>query len=165
MTGPTNLKNAGLRITQPRLKIMQILQQSAVRHLTADDVYQQLQLLGEDIGLATVYRVLTQFETAGLLVRHNFEGGRAIFECNDSGHHDHYFCVKCGRVFEFCDATLERRQQKIADTAGFAIDDHAMYLYGTCKGMAEDGVCSVPEDDPFEVQATPASTVHRTGPR
>ncbi len=152
MTDPMNLKNAGLRTTQPRLKIMQILQQSAVRHLTADDVYLQLQLQGEEIGLATVYRVLAQFESAGLLVRHNFEAGRAIFEPNDGGHHDHFCCVKCGKVFEFCDAALERRQQKIADNAGFSIEDHAMNLYGTCKGMVKEGVCSVTEDDPFAVQ-------------
>ncbi len=154
MAEPMNLKNVGLRITQPRLKIMQILQQSAVRHLTADDVYQQLQLQGEEIGLATVYRVLAQFESVGLLMRHNFEGGRAIFERNDSGHHDHFFCVECDRVFEFCDTALERRQQKIANNAGFALQEHAMYLYGTCKGMAAEGICSVSDDAPFEVQTT-----------
>jgi len=153
MTGNLDLKNAGLRITQPRLKIIQILQQSAVRHLTADDVYQQLQLQGEDIGLATVYRVLTQFEAAGLLVRHNFEGGRALFECNDSGHHDHFFCVKCGRVFEFWDAALEQRQQKIVEDAGFVMEDHAMNLFGTCQGMATEGICSMTDEAPFAVQA------------
>jgi len=158
MTDPMNLKRAGLRTTQPRLKIMQILQQSAVRHLTADDVYLQLQLQGEDIGLATVYRVLAQFEAAGLLVRHNFEGGRAIFEPNDSGHHDHFFCVKCGKVFEFFDTALESRQQKIADNAGFAIEDHAMNLYGVCKGMASEGVCSVTDDDPFVAQVKTRSS-------
>ena len=128
-----NLKRAGLKTTQPRLKILAILETSAVRHVSAEDVYKLLLEQNEEIGLATVYRVLTQFETSGLVIRHNFEGGRSVFELNDADHHDHIVCVKCGKVVEFSDPNIEKRQQKAAESAGFILQDHALYLYGVCK--------------------------------
>jgi Fur family ferric uptake transcriptional regulator len=138
-----DLKKAGLKTTLPRLKILSILENADDRHMTAEDVYKQLLESGEDIGLATVYRVLTQFEGAGLVIRHNFEGGRAIFEMNDEGHHDHLVCVECGQVFEFYDKAIEERQRKVASDAGFVLDDHALYLYGVCDGMRKNGKCSI----------------------
>jgi len=139
-----DLQKAGLRSTLPRLRILAILEESRVRHMTAEDVHRSLGDAGDEIGLATVYRVLTQFESAGLVIRHNFEGGRAVFELNDESHHDHMVCVECGRVFEFFDNTIEQRQRKIAETAGFLIDDHSLYLYGVCAGMRHAGKCSMP---------------------
>ncbi len=138
----TDLKKAGLKTTQPRLKILQILETTDVRHLSAEDVYKILLETGEEIGLATVYRVLTQFEGAGLVIRHNFEGGRSVFELNDESHHDHMVCLECGRVFEFYDKTIEERQNQISDEAGFSIADHSLYLYGVCRGFQERGECS-----------------------
>jgi Fur family ferric uptake transcriptional regulator len=98
--------------------------------------------MGEEVGFATVYRVLTQFETAGLVIRHNFEGGRSVFEINHGGHHDHMVCVSCGKVFEFCDSAIEQRQRKVSENAGFIMEDHALYLYGVCEGMRSRGKCS-----------------------
>jgi len=132
MTTSHDLKNAGLKATLPRLRIINLFEQSKVRHLTAEDVYKQLLADGLDIGLATVYRVLTQFEQAGLLVRHHFESGRAVFELNQGGHHDHLVCLQCGRVEEFFDAEIEKRQLKVAKDRGFAIAEHALYLYAEC---------------------------------
>ena len=126
------LKEAGLKITMPRLKILQILEQSADHHLSAEDVYRSLSNMGEDVGLATVYRVLTQFEAAGLIHRHNFEGGYSVFELSQGEHHDHLVCVKCGRVEEFVDEMIEQRQKKIAERAGFKMTDHALNIYGLC---------------------------------
>jgi Fur family ferric uptake transcriptional regulator len=140
--GAQDLKKAGLKATLPRLKILRILESAERPHLTAEDVYKQLLSAGEDVGLATVYRVLTQFEAAGLVMRHNFEGGRAVFEINHGGHHDHMVCVECGRVFEFVDTQIEERQRRVAEQAGFAIEDHTLYLYGVCIGMREKGKCS-----------------------
>ncbi len=137
-----DLKKAGLKTTQPRLKILHILENASVRHLSAEDVYRALLDNNEEIGLATVYRVLTQFEAAGLVIRHNFEGGRSVFELNDESHHDHMVCLECGRVFEFFDRTIEERQKQIAGEAGFSIDDHSLYLYGVCDGFRDQGVCS-----------------------
>jgi len=128
----TSLKNAGLKATLPRLKILSILEDVNVRHVSAEDVYKLLLDSDEDVGLATVYRVLTQFEAAGLVIRHNFEGGRAVFELNDVEHHDHMVCVECNRVIEFFDATIEERQRRVAEKEGFEIQDHALYLYGIC---------------------------------
>src|ERR1700756_2313851 len=128
MTNPTDLKNIGLKATLPRLKILEIFQRSAVRHLTAEDVYRNLLDEGLDIGLATVYRVLTQFEQAGLLVRHHFESGKAVYELNQGGHHDHLVCLQCGRVEEFYDSEIEKRQNKVAKERGFEIHDHQLYL-------------------------------------
>jgi len=132
MTTSHDLKNAGLKATLPRLRIINLFEQSKVRHLTAEDVYKQLLADGLDIGLATVYRVLTQFEQAGLLVRHHFESGKAVFELNQGGHHDHLVCLQCGRVEEFFDAEIEKRQLKVAKERGFAIAEHALYLYAEC---------------------------------
>mgnify|MGYP001261541573 FL=1 len=127
------LKRAGLKTTQPRLKILTILESAAVRHMSAEDVYKCLLEQKEEIGLATVYRVLTQFEASGLVIRHNFEGGRSVFELNDETHHDHIVCVKCGKVVEFSDPGIEKRQHKAAQEAGFVLQDHALYLYGLCN--------------------------------
>jgi len=132
MTTPQDLKTAGLKATLPRLKIINLFEQSAVRHLTAEDVYRQLLAEGLDVGLATVYRVLTQFEQAGLLVRHHFETGKAVFELNQGGHHDHLVCLQCGRVEEFFDSEIEKRQTRIARERGFEIHEHALYLYAEC---------------------------------
>ena len=132
MTTSSDLKNAGLKATVPRLKIINLFETSKLRHMTAEDVYRQLLIEGLDIGLATVYRVLTQFEQAGLLVRHHFESGKAVFELNEGRHHDHLVCMQCGRVEEFYDAEIEKRQAKIASQRGFQIAEHALYLYADC---------------------------------
>ena len=126
------LKKAGLKVTLPRVKIMQILEGSENRHLSAEDVYKALRDADEDVGLATVYRVLTQFESAGLVTRHHFEGGNSIFELNRGDHHDHIVCVKCGRVEEFSDDFIERRQMEIAQEKHFKLTDHSLCLYGVC---------------------------------
>lgn len=125
------IKKAGLKITLPRVKILALLEKHG-GHLSAEDVYRILLDDGEEIGLATVYRVLTQFESAGLVVRHNFEGGQAVFELDRGHHHDHLICVKCGRVEEFVDNTIEKRQEAIAKKHGFKIKDHALVIYGIC---------------------------------
>jgi Fur family ferric uptake transcriptional regulator len=127
------LKDAGLKITMPRLKILHILEQSVEHHLSAEDVYKGLLEMGEDVGLATVYRVLTQFEAAGLVSRHNFEGGFSVFELIQGEHHDHLVCIKCGRVEEFIDSMIEQRQHMIAERAGFNMTDHALTIYGYCR--------------------------------
>ncbi|MCG1038328.1 MULTISPECIES: ferric iron uptake transcriptional regulator [Burkholderiaceae] len=132
MTNPADLKNIGLKATLPRLKILEIFQHSSVRHLTAEDVYRNLLNEELDIGLATVYRVLTQFEQAGLLTRSNFESGKAVFELNEGTHHDHLVCLDCGRVEEFYDPEIEHRQQLIAQERGFKLQEHALAMYGSC---------------------------------
>jgi Fur family ferric uptake transcriptional regulator len=132
MTNPADLKNMGLKATLPRLKILEIFQHSVVRHLTAEDVYRNLLNEEVDIGLATVYRVLTQFEQAGLLSRRNFESGKAVFELNEGTHHDHLVCLDCGRVEEFFDEEIEHRQQLIAQERGFKLQEHALAMYGVC---------------------------------
>ena len=129
---PSQLRRAGLKITAPRTKILEILASATVRHMSAEDVYRRLLELNQDIGLATVYRVLTQFESAGLVTRHHFEGGTAVFELNEGMHHDHIVCVDCGRVEEFADDGIEERQRQIADRLGFAITDHSLTLHGHC---------------------------------
>ncbi|MDR3480890.1 MAG: ferric iron uptake transcriptional regulator [Burkholderiaceae bacterium] len=129
---PSDLKASGLKATLPRLKILEIFQNSEVRHLSAEDVYKVLLAENMDVGLATVYRVLTQFEQAGLLHRNHFETGKAVFELNVGSHHDHLVCLDCGRVEEFFDEEIERRQHKIAEERGFAIADHSLALYGHC---------------------------------
>ncbi len=129
---PMNLKASGLKATLPRLKILDIFQNSQVRHLTAEDVYKILLAENMDVGLATVYRVLTQFEQAGLLSRNHFETGKAIFELNEGSHHDHLVCLDCSRVEEFYDEEIERRQHKIAEDRGFKLAEHALALYGNC---------------------------------
>lgn len=127
-----DLRKAGLKVTLPRLKILQILEQSAQRHMSAEELYRALLDSGEDIGLATVYRVLTQFEDAKIVTRHRFEGGHSVYELNEGAHHDHILCLKCGRVDEFVDAEIEKRQRKIAADAGYEMTDHALYIYGVC---------------------------------
>jgi Fur family ferric uptake transcriptional regulator len=127
-----NLKSIGLKATLPRLKILELFQHTEQRHLTAEDVYRLLMDEGMDIGLATVYRVLTQFEQAGLLERHFFESGKAIFELNEGGHHDHLVCVECGAVEEFFDPEIEKRQNLVAQERGFKVKEHALYIYVEC---------------------------------
>jgi len=128
-----DIKKAGLKVTLPRIKILEIMEKSETRHLSAEDVYKQLLEEGEEVGLATVYRVLTQFESAGLVARHHFDEGHSVFELNQGHHHDHIVCVKCGKVEEFIDETIEQRQKDIAAKAGFAITDHCLYIYGVCE--------------------------------
>ncbi len=123
------LRKAGLKVTLPRLKILEILESSEQRHLSAEDIYKELLVTGEDIGLATVYRVLTQFETAGLVSRHNFEGGHSVFEMNEGEHHDHMVCVETGDVVEFTNDEIERLQIEIAKKHGFDLIDHSLVLY------------------------------------
>ncbi len=133
-----DLKNAGLKATLPRLKILELFEKSDDRHLSAEDVYKVLLNAGDDVGLATVYRVLTQFEDAGLLVRHHFESGKAVFELNAGGHHDHIVCVKCGKVEEFYDEEIERRQREAAESRGFKIQEHSLIIYGVCNGDSDN---------------------------
>ena len=127
------IRKAGLKVTLPRVKILELLEHSAQRHVSAEDVYKMLLENDEEIGLATVYRVLTQFEAAGLVTRHNFEGGHAVFELDRGEHHDHIVCVSCGKVEEFIDQTIEKRQQEIAEEHNFEMVDHSLIIYGRCK--------------------------------
>jgi Fur family ferric uptake transcriptional regulator len=124
-----DLRKVGLKVTQPRMRILEILEQSDGRHLTAEDIYRTLLAQDEDIGLATVYRVLTQFEAAGLVTKHNFEGGQSIYELDRGQHHDHMVCVESGKVIEFIDEDIERLQHAIADKHGYEIEDHSLVLY------------------------------------
>jgi Fur family ferric uptake transcriptional regulator len=130
----SELRKAGLKVTLPRVKILDILETSGSRHHSAEDVYKALLETGEDIGLATVYRVLTQFEAAGLVKRHHFEGGQSVFELDEGSHHDHILCVKCGRVDEFFDEVIEKHQKAIAADLGYEMTDHSLYIYGVCSG-------------------------------
>ena len=130
------LKSTGLKATLPRLKILEIFQTGAQRHMTAEDVFRVLLDERSDIGLATVYRVLTQFEQAGILIRSNFESGKAVYELNEGQHHDHLVCTSCGKVEEFYDAEIEKRQNLIAKDKGWVIQDHSMALYGQCAECA-----------------------------
>lgn len=127
------LKKAGLKVTGPRMKILHILETTETRHLSAEDIYKNLLETGDDIGLATVYRVLTQFEAAGIVIRHNFEGGQSVFELDDGEHHDHLVCIKCGKVQEFVDSTIEERQIAIAEKMKFRMTDHNLYIFGVCE--------------------------------
>jgi len=132
-----DLKKAGLKATLPRLKILNFLHASSVRHMSAEDVYKSMLETGEDVGLATVYRVLTQFESAGLATRHHFDEGHSVFELNLGEHHDHILCVKCGKVDEFFDPVIEERQHEIAKKQGYSITDHALVVYGVCPDCQE----------------------------
>ena len=132
MSSSQSLKDIGLKATLPRRKILELFEASKVRHLSAEDVYRALIAEGIDVGLATVYRVLTQFEQAGILMRHHFESGKAVFELNEGKHHDHLVCLECGRVEEFFDAEIEKRQMKIAKDHGFAIHEHSLQIYADC---------------------------------
>lgn len=126
------LRDAGLKATLPRRKILDVLEANASSHLTAEDIYKLLMEAGEDVGLATVYRVLTQFEHAGLVERHHFESGQSVFELSRGRHHDHLLCIKCARVEEFVDEVIEQRQRDIAARAGYVMTDHSLYIYGIC---------------------------------
>lgn len=134
-----DLKKAGLKATLPRLKILELLENGDARHMSAEDVYKRLLELGEDVGLATVYRVLTQFESAGLVSRHHFEGGHSVFELNQGTHHDHLVCDKCGKVEEFFEETIEKCQNKVAEKLGYKITDHSLYIYGVCPECQKEG--------------------------
>ena len=127
-----DLRKVGLKVTVPRLKILEILEKASTRHMSAEDVYRTLMELGEDGGLATVYRVLTQFEAAGLVRRHNFEGGHSVFELDQGDHHDHLVCVKCGHIEEFVDEVIEEHQAKVAKKAGYSMTGHSLNIYGLC---------------------------------
>ena len=133
MTNVHDLKTSGLKATGPRLRILKLFENTKVRHLSAEDVYRMLIGEGLDIGLATVYRVLTQFEQAGILKRHHFESGKAVFELNEGKHHDHLVCLDCGRVEEFFDAEIEKRQHEVAKKSGFELRGHSLALYGDCS--------------------------------
>lgn len=132
-----DLREAGLKVTSPRLKILEVLETSPERHMSAESVYKALLELGEEFGLATVYRVLTQFESAGLVTRHNFEGGTAVFELSDRTHHDHMVCLRTGKVIEFVDERIERLQHEIAEKHGYTIEDHSLVLYVRPKDQTE----------------------------
>lgn len=132
MANPDELKSSGLKATAPRLRILGVFQTGAQRHMTAEDVYKVLLTEGADIGLATVYRVLMQFEQAGILSRNHFETGKAVYELNEGQHHDHLVCLSCGHVEEFYDAQIETRQRAVAESRGFALHDHALALYAEC---------------------------------
>jgi Fur family transcriptional regulator, ferric uptake regulator len=132
MTNADELKSSGLKATLPRIKILEVFQHTTQRHMTAEDVYKALLAEGADIGLATVYRVLMQFEQAGLLARSHFESGKSVFELNEGQHHDHLVCLTCGRVEEFYDAEIEKRQRAIAHARGFELQDHSLALYAAC---------------------------------
>lgn len=132
VSNASDLKTRGLKATAPRLRILKLFETSKVRHMSAEDVYRMLMSEGIDVGLATVYRVLTQFEQAGILQRHHFESGKAVFELNEGHHHDHLVCMHCGRVEEFHDPEIEKRQNKVAKERGFTIREHSLYLYVEC---------------------------------
>ena len=129
----SELKRAGLKATVPRLKILEMLESSDKHHLSAEDVYRELLEAGDDVGLATIYRVLTQFESAGLVSRHHFESGHAVFELERGHHHDHVVCVQCGKVEEFVDQTIEDRQKLVVGKMGYEIQDHSLVIYGNCR--------------------------------
>lgn len=133
MTEPNELRSVGLKATLPRMKILEIFQSGRQRHMSAEDVFRELLEARQDIGLATVYRVLRQFEQAGILTSNTFESGKAVFELDEGRHHDHLVCMQCGRVEEFFDAEIEARQKRIATERGFALQDHALSLYGECQ--------------------------------
>ena len=126
------LKKAGLKATLPRVRVLEVLDRSGKRHMSAEDVYKALLDSGDNVGIATVYRVLTQFESAHLVLRHHFEGAQSVFELNKGDHHDHILCLKCNRIEEFADPVIEQRQAEIAQRAGFTMTDHSLYIYGVC---------------------------------
>lgn len=133
MSKASHLKGIGLKVTRPRLKILDLFEKEDSVHMSAEDVYRKLLSQNSGIGVATIYRVLTQFEQAGILVRHHFETGRAVYELNQRGHHDHMVCVSCGKVVEFFDPEIEALQDRIAEAKGFRIVEHTLYMYGECS--------------------------------
>ncbi len=150
--GSKELKQVGLKVTLPRMKILNILQQQPSTHLTAEAIFQALGDSGEEIGLATVYRVLTQFEASGLIKRYHFEGGQSVFEINQGSHHDHMLCLDCGRIEEFCDEEIERRQRIIAQRLGFELTEHSLILYGHCN--RPDCSSRIGDGEDFDQQVT-----------
>ncbi len=136
MSHTDNLKQVGLKTTLPRLKVLELLEKNNIQHVSAEDVYRLMLENNESVGLATIYRVLTQFESAGLVLRHNF-GDRAVFELTNTDHHDHMVCVECNTITEFHDCTIEKQQQQIADKHDFQIEDHALILYGRCANCTK----------------------------
>jgi Fur family transcriptional regulator, ferric uptake regulator len=134
--GNQELRKAGLKVTLPRVKVLQLLENAKPRHMSAEDIYRALVEAGDDVGLATVYRVLTQFEAVDIVKRHYFEGGHSVFELNQGHHHDHLVCVKCARIEEFVDEVIEERQLQIAESAGYKITDHSLNIYGVCAGCS-----------------------------
>ena len=136
MNQADELKNSGLKATLPRIKVLEVFQKTTQRHLSAEEVYRLLLAEGADVGLATVYRVLMQFEQAGILSRNHFESGKAVFELNEGKHHDHLVCLTCGRVEEFFDAEIEQRQRNVAQVRGFELQDHSLALYALCTKPA-----------------------------
>lgn len=136
MTHADELKNSGLKATLPRIKVLEVFQKGLQRHMSAEDVYKHLLTEGADVGLATVYRVLMQFEQAGILSRNHFEAGKAVFELNEGKHHDHLVCMDCGRVEEFFDAQIEQRQRAVATERGFMLQEHSLALYARCSKEA-----------------------------
>ena len=128
-----DLRRAGLKVTFSRMKILELLENSEKRHMSAEDIYKALLDVGKEIGLATIYRVLTQFEAAGLVNRHHFDNGQAVFELERGHHHDHLICVQCGKIVEFVDESIEAKQEKIAEENGFTISDHSLIIYGVCS--------------------------------
>ncbi|MDN5843288.1 MAG: ferric iron uptake transcriptional regulator [Alcaligenaceae bacterium] len=143
MDDQLELKNMGLKATFPRLKILDVFRKAEQRHHSAEDVYRALITEDVDIGLATVYRVLTQFEQAGILMRSQFDGGKAVFELNDGDHHDHLICTNCGKVVEFSDPEIEKRQHRIAKDNGFALESHTVMLFGICPKCSAAGKSAV----------------------
>ena len=137
-----DIRKVGLKVTLPRLKILEMLESGDSRHMSAEDLYKALLESGEEIGLATVYRVLTQFESAGLVNRLNFESGHSVYEINQGKHHDHMLCIKCGRVDEFIDDAIEARQAAIAERMGYDMTDHSLYIYGVCPDCRAEGTSS-----------------------
>lgn len=138
LMGNSELKKVGLKATLPRLKILELLENSEGRHMSAEDIYKKLLAIGEDVGLATVYRVMTQFEAADLVSRHHFDSGLSVFELNEGTHHDHLVCEKCGSVEEFMEESIEKTQHKIAEKFGYQMTDHSLYIYGICPTCQKD---------------------------
>ena len=143
MSKNNEIRSAGLKVTHARKRILEVLETSRKSHLSADDINKILIKNNDEVGVATVYRVLNQFVDAGICIKHNFDSGQAVFELTPAHHHDHMVCVECSKVFEFVDKTIEQRQQKAAEDAGFVMQDHSLYLYGVCRGMKENGKCSM----------------------
>ena len=159
----TELRKVGLKVTLPRVKIFNILENSEEHHLSAEDVYKKLLEQGDDVGLATVYRVLTQFEAAGLVLRHNFEGGHAVFEMAGDDHHDHMVCTQTGEVIKFVDEVIEERQQKIAKERGYEIVDHSLILYVKPIKSWSFRMCSGQKEKKGRVLARPNNSQYREG--
>ncbi len=141
MSEKSALRGVGLKVTVPRMRIFNMLTHAEQRHMSAEEIYQRLREESDEIGLATVYRVLTQFEFAGLVIRHRFDEGHSVFEINTQEHHDHFVCIHCNRVEEFVDDLIEQQQQRIAERLGYRITDHSLYLYGECQEIQRNGVC------------------------